>query len=66
MTMSNEVTRRPNGPFLIESSPIYRKRRACLFLQRLMLLPVTVVCEAIIGYCDERRHMRDATPNWWG
>ena len=64
--MSNEVTRRPNGPHLIESSPDYAKRRACLFLQRLLLLPVTVVSEAISGYRDELRHMRNATPNWWG
>ena len=62
----NEATRRPNWPYLIESSRNYGKRSACLLLQRLLLLPVTVVCEAIIGYCDERRHMRDATPNWWG
>ena len=60
------ITRRPARQYLIESSPDYGKRRACLFLQRLLLLPVTVVCEAIIGYCDELHHMRDATPNWWG
>lgn len=60
------ITRRPARQYLIESSPDYGKSRACLFLQRLVLLPVTVVCEAIAGYCDERRHMRDATPNWWG
>ena len=39
----NEATRRPNGPYLIESSRNYGKRRACLLLQRLLLLPVTVV-----------------------
>ena len=55
----NEATRRPNGPYLIESSLNYGKRRACLLLQRLLLLPVTVLCEAIAGY-------HDATPNWWG
>lgn len=63
----NEITRRPpGGRYLIETSPNYSKRRAFLLLQRLVLLPVTVVCEAIIGDCDERRRMRDATPNWWG
>lgn len=62
----NEVTRRPSGPYLIESSPAYGKRRACLLLQRLALLPVTVVCAAVAGYREELRHMRDATPNWWG
>lgn len=62
----NELTRRPNGPYLIESSRNYGKRRACLLLQRLVLLPVTVVSEAIAGYRDELRHMRNATPNWWG
>lgn len=54
------ITRRPARQYLIEKS------RACLFLQRLVLLPVTVVCEAIAGYHDELHHMRDATPNWWG
>jgi hypothetical protein len=39
--MINEVTRRPDGPYLIESSPAYGKRRACLLLQRLAMLPVT-------------------------
>ena len=45
----NDVTRRPSGPYLIESSPAYGKRRACLLLQRLALLPVTVVCAAVPG-----------------
>lgn len=57
----NEVTRRPNGPYLIESSRNYGKRRACLLLQRFLL-----VSEAISGYRDELHQMRDATPNWWG
>ena len=60
------ITRRPARQYLIESSPDYGKRRACLFLQRLVLLPVTVVCEAIAGYREELRHMRDAAPNWCG
>ena len=64
----NEVTRRPpvGRPYLIESSPNYAKRRACLFLQRLVVLPITVICEAIAGYCEELEHARNATPNWWG
>ena len=63
----NEITRRPpGGRYLIETSPNYSKRRAFLLLQRLVLLPVTVVCSAISGYRDELHHMRDATPNWWG
>ena len=35
-------------------------------LQRLALLPVTVVCAAVAGYREELRHMRDAAPNWCG
>ena len=61
-----EITRRPDGPYLIESSQEYGKRRACLLLQRLALLPVTVVCAAVSGYRDELHQMRDATPNWCG
>lgn len=54
------MTRRPNGPWLIESSPDYTKRMACLFLQRMALLPVTILCAAIDGYRNEQRHMMAA------
>lgn len=54
------ITRKPNGPYLIESSPNYAKRRACLLLQRLAILPVTIFCAAIAGYRDELQHMRNA------
>lgn len=54
------ITRKPAGPYLIESSPQYAKRKACLRLQCFALLPVRIVCAAIEGYRDELRHMLDA------
>jgi len=54
------ITRKPSGPYLIESSPQYARRKACLRLQRFALLPVRIVCAAIEGYRSELRHMRRA------
>jgi hypothetical protein len=60
------VTRRPNGPYLIESSPHYSKRKACLFLRRTALLPVTVLCSAVAAYRYELLHMLDASEVYLG
>lgn len=57
-----KITRKPNGSYLIESSPSFAKRRACLRLQRISILPVTIFCAAIAGYRDELEHMRNAAP----
>jgi len=54
------MTRRPNGPYLIESSPDYRKRLICLALHRWALLPLTILCAAVAGAHSEHRHMRNA------
>jgi hypothetical protein len=54
------MTRKPAGPYLIESSPNYGKRRACLALRRTALLPLSIMCAAVTGYRDELRHMQDA------
>lgn len=60
------TTRKPAGPYLIESSPNYRKRVVCLCLRRLALLPVSILCAAITGYRDELHHMLDADAVYLG
>lgn len=60
------MTRKPNGPYLIESSPNYRKRRACLAVRRMALIPVSILCAAITGYRDELHHMLDADAVYLG
>jgi len=62
----NQLTREPNGPYLIESSPNYGKRLAALRWQRLAALPVTILCAAVAGYHDELRHMIDAQAVYLG
>jgi hypothetical protein len=54
------MTKKPAGPYLIQSSPHYRKRLAALRWQRLALLPVTILCAAVAGYRDELQHVLDA------
>lgn len=56
------LTRKPAGPYLIESAPHYAKRRFCLRLLQLTVLPATIVCAAVSGYQNELHHMIDAQP----
>jgi hypothetical protein len=60
------ITRKPSGPYLIESSPHYGKRRACLALRRLAILPISIMCAVVTGYRDELRHMQDASAVYLG
>lgn len=60
------MTRKPAGPYLIESSPNYAKRQACLRLRRMALLPLSILCAAVAGYQDELRHMIDADAVYLG
>ncbi len=62
----NQLTRKPTGPYLIESSPNYGKRLAALRWQRLAILPVTIFCAAVAGYRDELNHMIDAPAIYLG
>ena len=57
--MNDACTRKPDGPYLIESAPQYARRKACLRLQRFALLPVRIVCAAIEGYRSELRSLDD-------
>lgn len=56
---------RLNGPWLIESSPNYPKRRLCVFLHHMALLPITILGASIRGYRDELLHMSDTKPTIW-
>lgn len=72
---SKPITRKPEGPYLIESSPNYPIRLAELrlcsnrcerpsvpFLERMVMLPFVILGAATEGYWDEMRHMIDARP----
>lgn len=61
-----QLTRKPRGPYLIESSPNYELRMAALRWQRLAILPVTIFCAAVAGYRDELNHMIDAPAIYLG
>ena len=59
--MTSDATRRPNGPYLIESSPNYLKRCACLAVQRFALWPSAIVRAVVAAYHDElQRTLNDA------
>ena len=56
----NHVTKNPAGPYLIESSPHYRKRCACLAVQRFALWPSSIVRQVVAAYHDELQLALDA------
>jgi hypothetical protein len=47
------ITRKPSGPYLIESSPQYRKRCVYIAMQRFALWPSSAVRSIIGAYHDE-------------
>ena len=72
---SKPITRKPDGPYLIESSPNYpmrlaelrlcsnrRERPSVPFLERMVMLPFVIFGAATDGYRNEMRHMIDARP----
>jgi len=59
---SKPATRKPNGQYLIESSPDFPMRKVSLFLERMVMLPFVLLGAATDGYRDEMRHMIDARP----
>jgi hypothetical protein len=60
------ATRRPDGPYLIESSPTYPLRRVVVLQQRLLSLPSAIVSAAVSKYLDELNHMLDAPAIYLG
>ena len=51
------ITRKPAGPYLIESSPQYAKRQRWVCVRRVLSLPFAVVNAALVGYRDELDRM---------
>ena len=60
------MTRKPAGPYLIESSPNYRERCVFLAVQRFALWPSSIVRTVVTAYHDELRHMLDAEAIYLG
>ena len=68
--MSNpECCRAPDGPYLIESAPQYRRYRqaksAREVVQR-MLTPIAIVSSVVSGYRNELNHLLDAQAIYLG
>ncbi len=63
------MTRKPPGPYLIESSPQYKRylaaKAAREIVERLMT-PVTIVSAAVAGYQDELDRMLNADAIYLG
>ena len=60
------VTRKPDGPYLIESSPQYAKRQRWVCVRRVLSLPFAVVNAALVGYRQDLEHMLDAEAIYLG
>jgi hypothetical protein len=60
------MTRKPAGPYLIESSPQYAKRQHWVRVNRLLSSPLAAVYAAIAGYQDELNRMLNADAVYLG
>ncbi len=65
------MTRRPDGPYLIESAPKYRRylaakaaREVCPAIS--LFWPLSILSSAIAGYRSELRRMLDAESIYLG
>lgn len=57
------ITRKPSGPYLIESSPQYKRYLAAKAAREIverLLAPVAIVSAAVGGYRSELEHVLDA------
>ena len=54
------TTRKPAGPYLIESSQNYRKRCVFLAMQRFACWPSSIVRSIVESYHDEMQRVLDA------
>lgn len=65
----SDLTRAPNGAYLIESAPRYRQYLAAKdareIVQRVMT-PLAILLSAVSGYRDEMYHMLDAEAIYLG
>jgi hypothetical protein len=62
----NHVTKKPSGPYLIESAPHYRKRCVCLAMQRFAIWPSSIVRQIVAAYHDELQRALDADSIYLG
>ena len=67
--MTEEITRRPNGAYLIESAPKlkqYLAAKAAREIAQRILAPLTICTAAVSGYRSELRRMTDAAAIYLG
>ena len=60
------ITRKPEGPYLIQSSPDYGKRCVFLAVQRFALSPSSIVRQFVAAYHDELRSTIDSDAIYLG
>ena len=60
------ITRKPDGPYLIQSSPDYGKRCFCLAVRRFALWPSSIVRTVVAAYHDELQRALDADAIYLG
>jgi len=69
--IESAMTRRPDGPYLIESAPKYRRYLAAKAAREIcpaisFLWPLSILSAAIAGYRSELRRMLDAQAIYLG
>ena len=64
--MTEEITRRPNGAYLIESSPNYRQYHAAKAAREIVERIMAPITAAVAGYSDELDRMLDAPAIYLG
>ena len=60
------ITRKPEGPYLIQSSPDYGKRCVFLAVHRFACLPSSIVRQVVESYHDELQRTLDADAVYLG
>lgn len=60
------ITRKPEGPYLIQSSPDYGKRCVFLAVHRFACLPSSIVRQVVAAYHDELRSTLDSDAIYLG
>ena len=58
--MNDACTRKPDGPYLIESAPKYRQYLAAKASREIVERIMAPITAAVAGYREELRHMLDA------
>ena len=60
------ITRKPEGPYLIQSSPDYGKRCVFVAVPRFAIWPSSIVRQVVESYHDELQRTLDADAVYLG